>query len=294
MLVLFADSDMDITPEIASEYGAHLISMPYGVESKVIHPYEDFEKFDYRTYYNELRDGLIPSTSALNPDDYKRYFEPVFQNGDDILYVHFSSAMTGTFDFMLVALRELLAKYPERQFYSIDTKTISVGGLAVFREIGDMYRRGCSIDEIMHWADAEIQHFAVYFYADDLKFFKRSGRVKGITATMGQLMGVRPIIVVDEAGVMRNIGKEFGKAKAVNRLAQYVAELGDDVKNHRVVIGHTDCEESAIALGNILKESYGSDMDIEYVIVNPTAGAHCGPNCVGICFHAKHREGALE
>lgn len=289
MLVLFTDTDTDITPEQAKEYGYHLISMPYAVDGKATYPYVDFEKFDGHAFYNMLREGTLPSTSAISSGQYREYFEPHFKNGDDILYVHFSAAMTMTFNEMDIALAELRKEYPERKFYSIDTKGITTLSYNIVLEIGDMYKAGKSVDEILEWAKNEVDHFTVYFFADDLKFFKRSGRVSGLAATMGTLIGVRPIIYMNDEGKMVSVGKERGRANAMDRLVNMVEQLGDHIEDHRIVIGHTDAPELAEEVRTSLIAKFGNNLRIETQIVNPTAGSHCGPNAVGVCFHAIHR-----
>ncbi len=289
MLVLFTDTDTDITLRDAEKYGYRLISMPYCVGEKTVYPYEDYEKFDSHAFYESLRGGVMPSTTLLSADRYINYFEPVFAAGDDILYVHFSAAMTNTFDVMEQALAYLREKYPERKFYSIDTKGITIESLNIVKEIGDLYLAGRTADEIVLWADSEVDKFATYFFADDLKFFARSGRVSGIAAFMGGILGIRPVICMNSEGKMVSVGKEKGRANALERLVKYVEELGDDLENHRVIIGHTDAPELAQKLGYMLYEKFGSALNIEYAVVNPTAGSHCGPDGVGVCFHAKHR-----
>ena len=141
----------------------------------------------------------------------------------------------------------------------------------------------------MEWSKTEIEHYACYFFADDLKFFRRSGRVSGLAGTMGTLLGIRPIIYMNDEGKMVSVGKEKGRVKAMERLVSYVEQLGDDVKNHRILIGNADAEDIAHEIGDMLKERFGDDLMIEYVSVNPTAGSHCGPNTVGIGFHSKAR-----
>jgi len=289
MLVLFADTDMEVTPEIAKEYGCGLISMPYSINGETIYPYEDFDEFDYESYFNSLRDGVIPTTSAVSTEKYIDYFEPVFAAGNDILYVHFSSKMSTTFNNMNKAVEQLKEKYPERKFYTIDTKAVTNLSLNIFYEIADMYKNGATLPEMMRWASTEVDKFALYLFADDLKFFKRSGRVGGLAATMGTLLGVRPIININEDGQMVSVGKEKGRQKAINRLIQYVDELGDNIKDHRVIIAHSDAFDIVEEITAILKEKYGEDLNIITIVVNPTTGAHAGPSAVGISFHAKHR-----
>ncbi len=289
MLVLFTDTDTDITPEQAKKYGYHLISMPYAIDGENVFPYEDFDEFDAHAFYDQLRAGVMPTTSAISKQRYIDYFEPALKNGDDILYVHFSRAMTVTFDNMDEAIAELKVKYPDRTIYTIDTLGITIISLMIVLEVGDMYLEGKTAEEIMHWADREVQKFACYFFADDLKFFRRSGRVSGLAGTMGTLLGIRPIIYMNEEGKMVSIGKEKGRVKAMESLVKRVYELGEGLMRHRVIIGHTDALDIAQEIGAMLQEHFGNGLNIEYAVVNPTAGSHCGPDTVGVCFHAMRR-----
>ncbi|MBO7535937.1 MAG: DegV family EDD domain-containing protein, partial [Bacilli bacterium] len=173
--------------------------------------------------------------------------------------------------------------------YLIDTKGITIGSINIVLEIGELYKAGKSIEEIQKWAEVEVDKFAVYFFADDLKFFARSGRVSGIAGFMGNIFGVKPIIYMGSDGIMTNIGKEKGRKNAVNRLVKYVEELGEDIKDHRIVVAHTDAPKIVEELISLLKAKFGDDLNILVMDVNPTAGSHCGPDSVGISFHAIHR-----
>lgn len=290
MIQLFTDTDTDITIEEAKKYGYRLISMPYSTsDNDTIYPYEDYDYFDYKVFYDMLRNGKLPKTFAIPPKKYIEYFEPTLKEGKDILYVHFSKAMSGTFNAMNLAIEELNEKYPERKIYTIDTKGITILSNIIVKEIGDMYLEGKNINEILEWAIDEVDHFATYFFADNLNFFKRSGRVSNVTATMGNIIGFKPIIYMDDNGTMTNIGKERGRIKAINKLVEYVELLSVDIYNHRIIIGHTDALDLAQKLGNKLTEKYGERLNIEYVVVNPTAGSHCGPDTIGVAFYAKHK-----
>ena len=288
MLKIYTDSDTDITPVEAAEYGYKLISMPYSVDAKTTYPYVDFETFDAHAFYDMLRKGTLPTTSAISKEQYVQYFEEDFKAGNDILYVHFSRAMTNTFDAMDQAIADLEAQYPATRFEEIDTKGITTISYAIVREVGDLVKAGKTLDEILEWAKTEVDKFAMYFFADDLKFFRRSGRVSGLAATMGTLIGVRPLIHMSQAGKMESIGTVKGRPNAIKALVDKVAELGDGIEKHRICIGHTDAPEIAHEVGRQIEERFGKQ-NIVYVDVNPTAGSHCGPNGVGVCFHAKNR-----
>jgi len=288
MLKIYTDSDTDITPAIAAEYGYTLISMPYSVDAKTTYPYVDFETFDGHAFYDMLRGGVLPTTSAISKEQYMNYFIRDFAAGNEILYVHFSRAMTNTFDVMDQAIAYLKEKFPAARFEEIDTKGITTISYAIVREVGDLVKAGKTLDEVLEWAKTEVDKFAMYFFADDLKFFRRSGRVSGLAATMGTLIGVRPLIHMSQAGKMESIGTVKGRPNAIKALVDKVAELGDEIEKHRICIGHTDALEIAQEVGRMIEERFGKQ-NIEYVYVNPTAGSHCGPNGVGVCFHAIHR-----
>lgn len=289
MITFFTDTDTDLTPEEAKKYNCKLISMPYIVDGKEVFPYESFDEFDSKGFYQMLRRGTIPTTCGISPSKYMEYFEEEFKKGNDILYVSFSKAMSGTFNAMNIALEELKEEYPDRKFYQIDTKGITICSLIIVREIGDMLLRGASVEEVMKWADENVDRYATYFFADNLKFFRKSGRVTNLKGFMGDLMGVRPILNMNADGMMTNIDKVRGKNAAIDKLVEYVLKLGRDVKNHRIIIGHSDNMELATLLAERLKIALGNDLNIEFAVVNPTAGSHCGPDGVGVAFASVSR-----
>lgn len=289
MFKLFTDTDTDLLPSEAAELGYTLISMPYVIDEKEIYPYVDFDEFDYGKFYGDLRRGTMPSTCALSPAQYVEYFEPAMKEGFDVLYVHFSAAMSGTFNSMNIAIKELSERYPERRVYTVDTKGITICSLNIVKEIGDMAKAGATVGEILEWARVEVDKFAVYFYADDLKFFARSGRVGNLSAVMGNLIGLRPILTMNSEGRMVTAAKAKGKRATVRKILEYVEELAEDIADHRVIVGHADALPLAEELVTELKARYGDSLRCEIAVVNPTAGSHCGPDTVGVCFHAKHR-----
>ena len=288
MLKIYTDTDTDFTPELAAEYGYKLISMPYSIDAKTTYPYVDFQTFDAHAFYDVLRGGVLPTTSAISKEQYLNYFVEDFEAGNEILYVHFSRAMTNTFDAMDQAIAQLKAQYPKARFEEIDTKGITTISYAIVREVGDLVKAGKTLDQILEWAKTEVDKFAMYFFADDLKFFRRSGRVSGVAATMGTLIGVRPLIHMSQEGKMVSVGTAKGRMNAMAYLVDKVGELGDELEKHRICIGHTDAPEIARNIASMIENKYGKQ-DIVFVDVNPTAGSHCGPNGVGVCFHAKHR-----
>lgn len=289
MLTLFTDTDTDFSPKLAKEYGFKTISMPYYIDGKEYMPYDENGDFDAHKFYDLLRQGVLPTTSALPPQAYIEYFEPEFKKGNDIFYVHFSGAMSGTFNSMRLALEELKEKYPDRKFYEVDTKGITAGSYEIVLEIAKMFKSGKTVEEVLVWAETEVDKFATYFYADNLKFFAKSGRVSNFAAIMGGLIGIKPIIHMNSEGKMMSIDKGRGRVQTLKKIVEYVKKLQDNIFDHEVLIAHTDNLEIAHQLEEMLQKEFDGKLNIVIRDVNPTAGSHCGPDCVGVNFHAIHR-----
>ena len=289
MYTLFFDTDCDVTPAVAKEFGAKLISMPYEVGGKEYRPYVDYDVYDAHALNEEMRKGVLPSTSALSPEEYKQYFEPEFKAGRDVLYIHFSAVMSATFNSLRLAMEDLKQKYPERRLEMIDTKGITLGSYALCKAMGQLYKDGKSIEEIQEWAKINVDKQAFYFFADNLKFFAKSGRVGGFAAFMGGLIGIKPIIYISSEGKMVSIGKAKGRKAALQKILDYVIELEEDIKSYPVVVAHGDAPQLVEEFCSMMHKQFGDDLNIEVIDINPTAGSHCGPDTLGVTFHAKHR-----
>ncbi len=287
---LFADTDCDITPVLAEKLGFKLISMPYLLDDKEVFPYESFQEFDSHSFYEILRHGTIPKTFGLSPEKYISYFEPELQAGKDILYAHFSSALSGTFNSMKIAIDMLEEKYPERRIHILDTKAITGLAYIILLDISKLYKEGKSPEEIIAYVNEEsLKHYAFFGFADDLQFFKKSGRVSGLSATLGSILNIKPIISIDDDGKMGAIAKAQGRNGATNTLFKYMEKIGSDIQNHPIIIVHSDAPKLVNNLLTSIKKKYGENLDITILDINPTAGVHCGPNCLGISFHSKGR-----
>ena len=287
---LFFDSDCDITTEWANKYDAKLISMPYVICDEEYFPYKSWEKFDSKAFYNALRAGNAnPSTSALSEQEYIEYFEPILKEGRDVLYVHFSREMSATFNSCDKAIATLLKKYPDRRIELIDTKGITICSFLSDIQIGELYKQGKSIDEIKALVPEIIEHSAAYFFADNLKFFARSGRVSGFKAFMGGMIGVKPVIHISSEGKMVSIDSAVGRKKVLAKIMEYVVKLEDHIKDYPIIIAHADAPYLVEEFDKMLKEHFGDDVKYILLDVNPTAGCHCGPDVLGVGFHAKAR-----
>lgn len=287
MYRLFCDSNCELWHTAVKELGLNLIRMPYTVEDKEYY-YDMGEHTDFKAFFDAMRKGAVPKTSALNEQNYVDYFEPVLQKGEDIYYVTFSHQLSGTFNAMKSAIAALKEKYPEREIRFKDSKTISLGSGFVTYYAALKYKEGATMSELDAYLDELIPHTATYFAVEDLTYLYRGGRVSGVSRVMGNLLGIKPVLYINDEGKILNIAKAKGFKKALSTLLDYMRAKGQDVEKYKVYILQADCKEVAEKFADDIRAAFpGADVEIQPV--GPVIGAHCGPGTIGLIFHAKER-----
>ena len=281
MSILFCDTDCEITFDEAEKLNIRFILMPYTLNDKEY--YFDLGKTtDYKGFFNEVRKGALPTTAALNTNDYLEYFEPVLKQGEDILYVAFSSAMSNTFEYMNKAIEELKIKYPERKITVYDTRSISIGSGMQIYYAALMKQNGASDEEIIEFLKSFTPKVRTIFVVEDLKHLKRGGRISSAAATFGTLFNIKPILHIPmESGKVESLAKAKGRKMAVRMLAEYATQNTDT--NYRIMVTHADCENDADNLIEAIKEKL-PQAEITKQFVGPVIGAHCGADVLGVSY----------
>lgn len=286
MSVLICDSNCELWYTRAKELGLDYISMPYTIDGQEYY-YDLGEKTDFKDFYDRVRKGSVPITSALNPENYKEILEPYFAKGEDILYISFSHAMSGTFNQLNTALKELYEKYPKRKCTVFDTNSISLGAGIQVEQAAILKQKGASDEEIINYLKDFTNKVAVYFVVDDLMHLKRGGRLSAAAAFAGTLLGLKPMLTFNAKGGLDVIAKISGKKKAIRTMADKVInELADTDKP--VYLVDADCPADADLLEQMIKEKR-PEAKIVRQVVGPVIGTHCGPGTMGVIFAAEKR-----
>ena len=287
MYQLFCDSNCELWHTTVKELGLNLIRMPYTLDDEEFF-YDMGENTDFKAFFAKMRAGSMPKTSAINEYAYLEYFEPILARGEDIYYITFSHQMSATFNAMKSAIAQLKEKYPEREIRFKDSKLISLGSGFVTYYGALKYKEGATMDELDAYLDELIPHSAIYFVVNDLTYLYRGGRVSGVSKVVGNMLGIKPILHVNDEGKIINVEKAKGLKKALSSLLNYMKTNGDEVEKYKVFVLHADCEDDAKAFAESVKAQFG-DLDLEFQPVGPVIGAHCGPGTIGIVFHCKQR-----
>lgn len=284
MYQLFCDSNCELWHTVAKEYGLKVIRMPYVLDGKEYY-YDLGENTDFDHFYKRMREGAVPTTSAINEQNYIDYFEPVLQEGKDIYYITFSHKLSATFESMDRAIATLKEKYPEREIRTFDTKSISLGAGFQVRYAAEKYKAGATMDELDAFLSDLCEHTVVYFVVDDLVYLKRGGRISALTAAFGTLLGIKPMISILPDGSLKSVGKVKGAKRVISEFLRIMHEHSCNVKDYRVEVLQADCPETGEAFVAALKEEFGKDLVVDYQVVGPVIASHCGPGTLGLIFY---------
>ena len=238
--------------------------------------------------YDGLRGGEKATTSAVNPDRWAAMIEHSLAEGKDAVVIVFSSGLSTTYQSAVIAGQELTEKYPDRKVYVVDSLCASLGqGLLVWYACRKR-DEGMSAPELAKWLEENRRNLCHWFTVDDLMYLKRGGRVSAVTAVVGTMLSIKPVLHVDDEGHLINVSKARGRKASILALANKLKELGDGFDNSTVFISHGDCQEDAQYLAEKLKAEYGvKEVVIGYV--GAVIGSHSGPGTLAFFFLGKHR-----
>ena len=285
--VFMTDSDSDLPYELKVRYDIPVVSMPYTLEGKEY--FDDLgQTLDSKSFFDKMRAGAQPSTSALNETIYLEYFEPVLAEGKDLLFVAFSSQLSATINAVYAARETLLAKYPERKFIVVDTLSISGPMTILILKAHELYRAGKPMEEVAAWLEENKLRAQAWFTVDDLKYLKRGGRISPAVAAIGTMLDLKPILTETCEGKLASADKVRGRRKAMNYIVDKAVENVVDQKESIGIILHADAPEDALRLQEMLLQKL-PDMTIRVESVGPVIGAHAGPGTLAFCFLGKKR-----
>ena len=284
--VIYTDSACDMLPETLEKWGVKRcdLSFQFDGEDKV---YTNFE-LTASAFYQRMREGGVAKTSAVNSETFRELFEQDVKDGKDILYLGFSSGLSTTFNCARMAAEELQETYPDRRVVTVDTLSASAGfGLLLYLAV-QKKNEGATIDEVAAFAEDMRFHLCHWFTVDDLVYLKRGGRISPAVALIGGVLGIKPVLHMDDEGHLISRFKVRGRKAALQSLCDQYGALAHTTSEGVVYISHGDCVEDAALLASMLKEAYGVDVAMT-VNVGPVIGAHSGPGTLALFFVAKER-----
>lgn len=280
---IVTDATADLSPELLEATRAAVISMNldidgapyvYGPEGGTISPAQ---------FYAALREGKTATTSQINPTDYEAYFERFLSRGVDVLYIAFSSGLSGSYQGSLIAAESLKEKYPDRKVLCVDSLCASVGEGFLVYAAALRQQAGDDIDTLYNWLNDNLLKVAHWFTVDDLGHLRRGGRISSTTAVLGSMLQIKPVLHVDNEGHLVNVSKARGRKRSLEALADKLDETWVPEMGSYVMIGHGDSQADADFLASLIKQRHAT-AQLSVMPIGPIIGAHSGPGTIALFF----------
>ncbi len=242
--------------------------------------------------FDRMLAGEDTKTSQITMGEYTEFFEPYLESGKDILHIAFSSGLSGSYNSARLAAEELSAKYPDRKLYVIDSLAASTGHGLVLDKAADLRDEGKSIDEIRDWIEANKNRAQHWFFSSDLTFFIRGGRVSKTAGAIGTVLGICPLLNVNDEGKLIAREKVRGKKRVIKRIVEVMEEHAENGLDYsgKVFISNSDCYEDARAVADLIEEKFTKmNGKVEIYSIGATIGSHTGPGTVALFFWGDER-----
>lgn len=283
--MIATDSTVDLPKTFLEENHVLTISLSYVMDGVT---YKEMDGLSHEEFFEKLRNGSLPTTSQINPQEARKALEPIVKEGKDVLYIGFSSGLSGSYNSVRMAAEELMEDYPETKIIAIDSLCASMGeGLLLYKAL-QLKQQGKSLEEIANWIEENKLHICHNVTVDDLNHLHRGGRISKTTAVLGTMVKIKPIIHMNNEGKLVVIGKERGRKKSLLTLLDKMEKQMQGYDNDVVMITHGDCIEDAKYVEEQIRERFG----IKNIIINgigSVIGSHTGAGVVAVFFMGNER-----
>jgi DegV family protein with EDD domain len=283
-----SDSAVDLPSELEREFDLKIIPMCVDVKGKTYFNYLDGREISSKEFYDILRKGVVTKTSMINPEAFIEFMDPFLKEGYDILYIGFSSALSGTFNSANIAKEELQQIYEDRQIVLIDSLCASLGQGLLVSYACKLKQAGKSLEEVALFVEENKLNICHLFTVGDLNHLRRGGRLSYAKALLGTVLRIKPILQVNKEGKLVQTGSTRGRKQSIEKMFARMKETIVDPKNQIVYISHGDCLEEALELKReIIKELHVQEVLINYI--GPVIGSHSGLGTLAIFYLGNDR-----
>ena len=287
--VILTDSCSDLGSDIRSKYGIKYAKNSITVGDKSYLASLDWEEYSAKELYDWMRDGLRVYTAQVSRAEFESVFASECENGNDILYIGCSSALSASVNLAKVISDEFNVKYPDRKVIVVDSLNASLGLGSMVVKCAELKNQGKSLEEVADYLEETKLNVHQFATVEKLQYLKRAGRVKASSAFFGDLMGVKPIIISDAKGNNYAYKKVRGRKNSINEIVNSIGEYGIDIENQTIYICHGDDIETANQVKALILSKYKCNgVYVNYI--GPIVGASVGPGTIGVYFAGKKVE----
>ncbi len=280
---IFTDATSDIDLELLNRHpNIEIIPMDVIVDDRkyTYGPYGDLKAEDF---YKMLKEGKYARTSQINPEVYMKYFEEKLSQGIDVLYLCFTSGLSGTYNTVSLCAKELAETYPERDVICIDTLCAGPGEGLLVIEAAKRQEEGYTLYELARWVETHKRYMGHWFTVDTLEYLRRGGRISTLAAAAGTVLQIRPLLTVNSEGKLSIVEKCRGAKRTKNALLERFKERWDPGMGDLILVGYSDNRKAAEDLKASVLE-LAPKAQIHITEIGPVIGSHTGPGFLGFVF----------
>ena len=286
--VIMTDSSCDLPDELAQELQLSVLPLTFQVKGHEYANYLDGRELGFKEFYAAVRSGEQSVTSAVNMDNWMQGMRVELDQGHDILVLAFSSGLSNTYNAAQLAAKELKSVYPQRKVYVVDTLSASLGQGLLVTLATEKKKQGLTIEAVRDYAEQTKLHLCHWFTVDDLNHLKRGGRISPAVALVGTMLGIKPVMHMDNEGHLVKVGTAKGRLASLRALVDHMEQLAIDPRDQIVYISHGDSQEDAERVADMVKKRFGcKTVLLNYV--GPVIGAHSGPGTIALFFVGRER-----
>lgn len=289
--ILSCCSTADMPKSFFEERNVAYVCFHFNMDGKD-YPDDLGESMPFPEFYKRIEEGAQPTTSQVNVDEFTNFFEPFLKEGKDILHVSLSSGLSGSFNSASIAARDLMEKYPERTIKVVDSLGASSGFGVLMTYLADLRDEGKSLTEVYDWAEKNKLRVHHWFFSTDLTSYKRGGRISATSAMVGTLLGICPLLNMDNEGHLIPRKKIRTKKKVIEELVNMMKEHVEDGPDYKgyCYISNSACEEDAEKVRDLV-EDYCPNLKGKVLInsIGTVIGSHTGPGTVALFFLGDER-----
>ncbi|MGL5380726.1 DegV family protein [Clostridium sp.] len=286
-VVVITDSCCDLPIEWIKENKVEV--MPIKVNINGVEVNDDLgQSLSYKEFYNKIRNAEKASTSQVNSYEFEAVFEKYIKQGKKVIYLGFSSGLSGCINSAILARESLKEKYDDLDIEIIDSKCASLGLGAMVYYLVNILNENKDCKEAVNWIENNKLKLNHWFTVDDLNHLKRGGRLSAAKAIVGTMLNVKPIMNVDDDGKLQPVEKTKGRKKSLKVLKDKLKSKIIDSEKQTIFISHGDAQEEA----EYLKELILSEVKVKDVVINnigPAVGTHSGPGTIALFFLGEKR-----
>lgn len=285
---MLTDSTCDLSPELAQKLELDIVPLILSVDGKEYHHFLDYRELEVHDFYKQLCGGAPVQTSQISPEEFRSYLEPPLKEGRDVLYIVFSSGTSGTFGTASMVGKELQEQYPNNRVVVYDSLSCSGGeGLLVYLA-ASYAQTGKTLDETVAYLDSIRPRLVHWFTVDDLDHLHRGGRISAAAALVGGMLGIKPVLHVDDEGRLIPMEKVRGRRKSLDRLVEHMTETAENAAEQTVFICHADCLQDGEYVKEQVRTRTGAK-DVRLFYIGPLIGCHSGPGTIALFFLGSKR-----